>query len=120
MESGWRRRLKEMADSDGRSARQISLDAGCGPNYLSEMLKDKDPTVGKLLDILAELGGASLFYVLTGLRLTERDVPFLEAVLRTPSDLRGPILHILNARLEDRSPEALPPSPDLSNEPKSE
>lgn len=120
METGWRDRIKQLADADGRSFRQISKDAGCGPNYLSEMLVAKDPTIDKLLSILSELGNASLFYVLTGLPLSDKDVPFLRLVLSAPEDMRAPMQQILSRIADGQSPQAPLLSDDRPNEPKFE
>lgn len=120
METGWRQRLAEMAKADPRALRVISEDAGCGPNYLSELLRGKDPTVGKLLSILQQLGSPSLFYVLTGLPLQEKDVPFLRLVLSSPDDMKGPIQQILNHVAEGKPVSGLLPSDDRPIPPKSE
>lgn len=37
MQSGWRERLLAAIDEDGRSDRAISLAAGLGPNFISQM-----------------------------------------------------------------------------------
>nr|RDS93963.1 transcriptional regulator [Cereibacter sphaeroides f. sp. denitrificans] len=78
MESGWLKRLFEAIEADGRSLREISLKAKCGPNYLQQVTKDgKEPGGDRLARILDVLGRDAAFYVWTGTKLTEEDLEFL-------------------------------------------
>ena len=98
MKENWLERLREVIDADQRSLRQISMDAGLGPNYVQQMLHNgKAPTIDKLQAILDTLGTARTFYIITGVHVSQRDVEFLQLVLAAPEHLRGPIRQILAA-----------------------
>lgn len=67
MENGWRDRLKDMIEADGRSKRAISQAVGFGENYVQQVLKDeKDPSFSRLAKLLAELGPRATVYVISG------------------------------------------------------
>jgi transcriptional regulator with XRE-family HTH domain len=66
MMDAWHERLEEAVRKDGRKPRSISIAAGLGPNYLSELFtKRKVPSVDKFLRLCAELRVSATF-VLTG------------------------------------------------------
>jgi transcriptional regulator with XRE-family HTH domain len=84
MDSEWLTRFKEALAADGRSPRALSLDAGLGPNYVSEMLhKGKEPGVDKLLRLCAEMK-VSATYILTGSEVS----PQSEEMLGLLADMR--------------------------------
>jgi transcriptional regulator with XRE-family HTH domain len=67
MEDGWRNRLREMIDADGRSKRAISQAVGFGENYVQQVMKDeKDPSFTRLAKLLSELGPRATVYVISG------------------------------------------------------
>jgi transcriptional regulator with XRE-family HTH domain len=70
MATGWRDRLEKAVKDSGRSYRDISLAAGLGESYVSELFrKDIDPTLGKLQAICDELG-VSFTFITQGVRIT--------------------------------------------------
>jgi hypothetical protein len=98
MDEDWLGRLKAAVESDGRSLRQISLAAGCGPNYLNQMFRDKkDPGVARFMDILGSLGTASALNVLTGADLSGSDGEFFRMMLNLKPSARAPMLELLTA-----------------------
>lgn len=61
MEDGWRERLLKAIDEDGRSDRAISLAAGLGPNFISQMrgtktAAPKKPNIEYVRKLAAALG----------------------------------------------------------------
>lgn len=88
MIEGWRDRLKEVLDADERSLRAISLKAGHGPNFLSQMFTDgKDPSFPKLAAVLSVLGSGATLYVTSGIKLTPEAEGFIR--LATSLDEQG-------------------------------
>jgi transcriptional regulator with XRE-family HTH domain len=66
MMEAWQERLEEAVRKDGRKPRSISIAAGLGPNYLSEIFsRGKVPSVDNLLKLCSELHVSATF-VLTG------------------------------------------------------
>jgi transcriptional regulator with XRE-family HTH domain len=66
MMEAWQERLETAVRKDGRKPRAISIAAGLGPNYLSEVFsKGKVPSVDNLLKLCGELHVSATF-VLTG------------------------------------------------------
>jgi hypothetical protein len=108
MIEGWKDRLEEMLKADGRSLRAISLKAGTGPNFLSQMFKDgKDPSFPKLASVLDVLGSTATLYVTSGMRLT----PEAEAFIRVALSLDDRGKRIVEDALASLGP---PPSSSLS------
>ena len=61
MKDGWKERLLKAIDEDGRSDRAISLAAGLGPNFISQMrgtkaAGPKKPNIEYVRKLVAELG----------------------------------------------------------------
>ena len=78
MDTDMRQRLREVLDADPRSDNKISEDASLGRNYVRSILKEgKTPRTEKLFALLKELGEGATVYVLTGRRITEADLEFL-------------------------------------------
>ena len=95
MAGGWLDRFREAVEADGRSARAISLAAGLGPNYVSEMLtKDKEPGIDKLLRLCKEVD-VSATYILTGAPVSAESEEFLEAVSDLPADRRSTVMSLV-------------------------
>ena len=98
MNESWLTRLKALIEADGRSLRQVSIDAGLGPNFVQQMLKDgKDPTIEKLQAVLLALGQDKLLFVMTGVDLSPSDIEFLRLLKAAPENVRGSIRQILDA-----------------------
>lgn len=97
MENGWFDRLKEAIESDPRGMRSISLAAGCGPNYVQQMLKDrKEPGSDRLARLLDTLDTSTAVYVLTGVRLDSDDLAFLKVLTALSPELRASALRFLS------------------------
>ena len=113
MNGDWLVRLKEAVESDPRSMREISVQAGRGVNYVQQCLKDgKAMSVDKLISVLDVLGSASTLYVIAGIRSDNRaaelfslamqlDPPLLDAAMKFFRDLQ--------AREDAQSPQSGPP-----------
>lgn len=72
MAQTWRDRLQEAIDEADISYRQLSLDSGLGPSYVSELFKEgreKEPTVSNLIRI-ADTLNVSIAWLLTGIRMS--------------------------------------------------
>lgn len=67
MSEGWKERLREMVEADGRSKRAIGKATGYGENYVQQMLKDdKEPSFTRLAKVLSVLGPRATIYVISG------------------------------------------------------
>lgn len=83
---GWLDRLQVAVDADERSARAISLAAGLGPNYLSELLSTKkEPGIEKFLRLCRELH-VSASYVLTGTAVSQDAEEMLGILAALPGE----------------------------------
>jgi hypothetical protein len=90
MNKDWYSRFVEMIEKDGRDMKAISQAAGCGPNYVQQMVRNgKRPTVDRFLAILNVLGSASAMYVLTGHERTPEDDEFIRVVASLDPELRA-------------------------------
>lgn len=75
------KRLRIALDEDGRKDQRICKDANIGPNYIRGIYNEgKKPSVEYLMKILDELGQSATIYVLTGMRLTNLDIEFLNLI----------------------------------------
>lgn len=111
MESEWFKRLKEVIESDPRGMRRLSLDAGFGPNYVQQMLKDgKEPRVGSLVKLLAAINVSRIYFVLTGTDITDEDRAFLASVGSLDPVLRSHAEALLLAARDSAAPSSSPPS----------
>lgn len=82
MQNDWRSRLRKALDRDERSDRRISLDAGLGPNFISQLYNDgKEPGIDKLMAVLNELGTAAALTVIADYEISDQDEALLRAVL---------------------------------------
>lgn len=94
MVQSWKDRLAKAIDDDGRSMRAISLKAGTGPNYLSEVFsKDKVPGVDKLLKLSAELNVSATF-ILTGSEVSPESEEMLSILAALPPEERATMLSL--------------------------
>lgn len=83
---GWLDRLRFAMKADGRSARAVSIAAGLGPNYLSELLlSKKEPGIEKFLRICQELHVSSS-YVLTGTEVSQDAEEMLGILASLPAE----------------------------------
>lgn len=83
MENGWRARLIDAIEKDERTPRAISLAAGLGPNYLTQMLaRGTSPSTSAVV-ALCDVLGISLTYLFTGAEMTPED----EELLRLSGEL---------------------------------
>ena len=102
MKTGWFQRLIQAIESDGRSLREISLTAKCGPNYVQQMLRDrKEPGSDRLARLLDVLGGPSALYVLTGISATDEDLEMLRLLQQLPAAAKEQAIGFFLA-LQDR------------------
>lgn len=63
----WFERFLRVLEADTRGMRQISIEAGCGINYVQQLVKDrKEPTLSRFVRVLEVLGAASTRYVIEG------------------------------------------------------
>jgi transcriptional regulator with XRE-family HTH domain len=77
MTDRWRNRLKEALKASGKSMREVSMDAGCGPGYLHDVLAvGKEPTIDRLMRI-ANVLNVSLSWLLYGFDLGKKDEELL-------------------------------------------
>lgn len=90
MTDKWEDRLRECVERDRRSMRAISIAAGKGENYVSQLLKDRGGArLSDLLPLLETLGPSARIYVLTGLNIEPSDVALVEAIAAMPEDARA-------------------------------
>lgn len=94
---GWRVRLAEAVERDGRSHRELSRAAGLNPGYLHQVLMlGKSPTVDKLLPLCAALR-VSAAWVLYGSDVTREDEELVRLLRRDPGT-REALLALLRSR----------------------
>lgn len=94
MSEGWKTRLEEAVRNDARAPRAISIDAGLGPNYLSELFtQDKTPTVDKLLKLCATLG-VSAAYILSGVKASRQSEEMLAILSGLSEDEQATLLRL--------------------------
>ena len=102
MESDWIDRLKLAVEMDGRSKRALSLAAGLGPNFLSQLFTShKEPGVNKFLSILNVLGAEAALFVVMGLHFDDADEELVNSVLRLPPALRKKALNLVLSLQDD-------------------
>lgn len=120
MENDWKKRLEIVLRDRNLSKSKASLMAGRGRNYVQQLLAGKDATLEKLMAVLSVLGDDAAFYVLTGKKLTQLDLEFLEVLEALPPELKLKALALLQTfptvtedkRLQQSSlPALIPPKP---------
>ena len=80
MKDGWFDRLARTVEEDRRSMRALSIEAGHGPNFVSQMFKDgKEPGGEKLMSLLEVLGAEASAYVLLGIKVSADEMEMLRA-----------------------------------------
>jgi transcriptional regulator with XRE-family HTH domain len=92
---GWRDRLLQAVEADGRSAYIISKAAGLGQNYISQLKLDrKEPGVNQLIRLADELD-VSVAWLLLGVDVTPRDEQFYRLYQETPAPARKAVVDLL-------------------------
>lgn len=98
MMDGWKERLLEAVEKDGRSDRAISLAAGLGQNFVNQLRhNDKEPAVKHVLRLADELK-VSLSALFLGRDTTPEDEEFLALLRSTSAAERDGLLALLRAR----------------------
>lgn len=93
MEKDWLNRLIAAIENDGRSMRAISIAAGCGPNFVQQMVRTgREPGADHLTRILDTLGRDAALYVMSGIKITEDDLDFLRAMQGLSAESRADAL----------------------------
>lgn len=71
MDYEWWDRFKAAVAEDGRSLRQLSIDAGVGENYLQQQLKKHPPgvSVDYFLRVLRALGRDPALHIIAGFKI---------------------------------------------------
>lgn len=110
----WYPRFAKAIKDDGRVMKEISEAAGCGPNYVQQILKDgKRPGVDRFVRILQVLGPGPAMFILTGHEKTSEDDEFILAVASLDPQLKAEarrFLRVLQDRLDNPKPsDADPP-----------
>ena len=104
MAEQWRDRLREAVDRSGKSLREISLSAGCGPGYLFDILEStKEPSIGRLMR-LADALNVSLPWLLYGTDISREDERFIRALAKLTPKQRQAFLDLANANDEPENP----------------
>ena len=96
MREGWLQRVRAAIEEDGRSLRTISEAAGLGPNYVSEMLRGKEPGVDKLVR-LAQALGVSASYLVTGLDMSAEHEEALQRLTRLSPEKQRVVLDLIRS-----------------------
>lgn len=107
MAKTWRDRLGAEIKRQGRSYREVSLSAGLGETYVSELFRSgKDATIGNLQKVCETLG-VSFTYITAGVRLT----PDVEKVLAQIASVSDEQRALLGAQFQEDGPSepAAPP-----------
>jgi transcriptional regulator with XRE-family HTH domain len=104
MAEQWRDRLREAVERKGKSLREISLSAGCGPGYLFDILEStKEPSIGRLMR-LADALDVTLPWLLYGTNISAEEERFLRAYAKLSPRQRQAILDLANADDDQGSP----------------
>jgi len=94
-DDGWINRLREARAKDGRSLRAISMAAGVGENFLSQMLRyGKAPSIDNFIKVCRALD-VSPIHILTGAPVTPEMEALLEAWAKVPSYRRKALLALI-------------------------
>ena len=116
--STWFERLITVIESDDRSKRQLSADAGLGPNYVSQMLNRKsDQQVDKVMRLIETLGPESALWILTGTKMSATDVEVFRLASSLDDDLKAEALRFFRLMQARSGTEVLPSDrPDPASE----
>jgi transcriptional regulator with XRE-family HTH domain len=87
MKEGALERLIKALEADGRDMKAISRAAGCGENYVQQLIKNrKEPGIERLSRLLTTLGSVSTLYVITGVEMSPQDEQLLTVASRLTAD----------------------------------
>lgn len=87
MDDSWFERLVAVIEADGRDMKALSREAGCGQNYVQQMIKNgKQPTVGRFVSLLAVLGRPASLHVILGADLSAEDEELIRLVSGLPDE----------------------------------
>lgn len=101
---GWKSRLWEKIEEDERVDRRLSLEAGLGPNYLSQLRKSgNSPTIDSALK-LCETLNISFLWVLTGLDIDADGQELLEIASRLHPRRRRSLIDALRPEQASSDP----------------
>ena len=101
---GWRERLQYALDSQGKSMRAVSIEAGYGESYLSGILNEgKDPSVERLARVCAVLN-VSLSSILFGINETPGQQEISYLLQRAPEQIQKSVLDLLRATADQNGP----------------
>lgn len=101
----WFDRLIGVLSANERSMRAVSLAAGKGPNYISQMIKDgKQPSTENLSLILDQFDRETALFILTGIKLQPGDLEVLQLISRLPVGVKK---HFHSMLLEMQDSEVL-------------
>jgi transcriptional regulator with XRE-family HTH domain len=98
--SGWKERLLAAIEADGKSARAISMAAGLGPNFVTQLREGREPGVKHVIKLTDALG-VSLTHLFVGggeIALTPEEKEFLRLLRQSPEAERQALLLLLRAR----------------------
>ena len=102
MKEGWFERLSAAISEDPRSMRALSLEAGLGPNFISQMLNEgKDPGGDKLVSILSVTDRSAFAFVFLGLKITAEDLEMLQRFSDLPPQTRDHFRGLLDSLPRD-------------------
>ena len=94
MSEGWRQRLDDAIGAQGKSYREVSLEAGLAAGYVHGILKaGKDPSIERLVKVCRAVP-VDLAHVLLGHDVSREDVQILRALRDNPK-ARAAILALL-------------------------
>jgi lambda repressor-like predicted transcriptional regulator len=91
----WRNRLRAALDDTGKSMRSVSLEAGCGPGYLHDILVvGKEPKLDSVLRI-ADALNIGLGQLLYGLDIGPQEEELLRLYAQLPERQRRAVLDLI-------------------------
>lgn len=98
MRDGWRKRVVEAIEKDGRSQRKLAEAASVSSSFINELITlDKEPSADKLLRVIHALK-LSVTYVFTGVELSAEVEEFAQLLDKVPEAEREPLLKMLRSR----------------------
>lgn len=94
---GWRTRLLEAVERDGRTDIAIARAAGLGRNFVQQLrTTNRQPSVPNLI-ALADALGVSLVYLFVGSDFTQQDEEFFRLLRDLPPEGRAAVLQLLKS-----------------------
>lgn len=99
----WLVRLIDEIDKRKVSYRQISISAGLGPNFISQMADEekwKEPLLSKVTKICATLD-IDLTYIVTGVHMTQREEEILRLLAKLDDQRQEHLLGLIRPLLRE-------------------